>query len=69
MSDTIRILKGTSEEASYVRNRLIAFNATHTTNGRCEEVNLCVKDEHGDYYRGVSIAQSAGIGWRLILFG
>ena len=48
------IYKGSNEEANYVRNKLIAFNALHVPNGTYEEVNLCVKNENGEIVAGLN---------------
>jgi len=48
------IYKGSIEEANYVRNKLIAFNALHVPNGTYEEVNLFVKNENGEIVAGLN---------------
>ncbi|MBD3919291.1 GNAT family N-acetyltransferase [Paenibacillus sp. PR3] len=52
----MKLIKGTTEEASHVRNQLIAFNSAHVPNGRYEEVNLCVKNDQGDIIAGLNSA-------------
>ncbi|WP_435921403.1 GNAT family N-acetyltransferase [Paenibacillus sp. DYY-L-2] len=50
------IYQGTNEEANYIRNKLIEYNAIHVPNGIYEEVNLCLKNENGDIIAGLNSA-------------
>lgn len=52
----MQVLKGSADEATYVRNQLIAFNARHVPNGRYEEINLCLKNEQGAIIAGLNSA-------------
>lgn len=56
MSGIPKILKGTNDEANYVRNKLIEFNSKHVPNGRYEEINLCIKDDKGEIIAGLNSA-------------
>lgn len=56
MSSNSQISIGTSEEANYVRNKLIEFNSKHVPDGRYEEINLCLKDEKGEIIAGLNSA-------------
>ncbi|GMK37385.1 N-acetyltransferase [Paenibacillus sp. CCS19] len=56
MSDNIQVVKGTEEEAAYVRHQLIAFNAKHVPDRRYEVVNLCLKNDAGDIIAGLNSA-------------
>ncbi|WP_090977098.1 N-acetyltransferase [Paenibacillus sp. CF384] len=51
-----QILIGSSDDAAYVRNKLIEFNAKHVPNGRYEEVNLCLKNDKGEIIAGLNSA-------------
>lgn len=48
------IYKGSNEEANYVRNKLIEYNAIHVPNGIYEEVNLCLKNKNGEIIAGLN---------------
>lgn len=56
MSRTPRILIGTSEDANYVRNKLIEFNSKHVPNGIYEEIILCSQDDQGEIIAGLNSA-------------
>ncbi|OZB96194.1 GNAT family N-acetyltransferase [Paenibacillus sp. XY044] len=56
MSGIPKIIRGTADEANYVRNKLIEFNSRHAPNGIYEETNLCVKDETGNIIAGLNSA-------------
>lgn len=45
-----------NEEAGFVRNKLIEYNAVHVPSGIYEEVNLCLKNDHGDIIAGLNSA-------------
>ncbi|WP_371264811.1 GNAT family N-acetyltransferase [Paenibacillus sp. BC26] len=51
-----QIQAGSSDDAAYVRNKLIEFNARHVPNGRYEEVNLCLKNDKGEIIAGLNSA-------------
>lgn len=53
MSSNPQMFNGTNEEASYVRNKLIEYNAMYVPNGIYEEVNLCLKNDNGDIIAGL----------------
>jgi len=55
-SNNPQVYKGTNEEANYVRNKLIEYNAIHVPNGIYEEVNLCLKNDNGDIIAGLNSA-------------
>lgn len=50
------ILKGTCEEANYVRNKLIEFNSRHVPNGIYEEIILCSRNDNGEIIAGLNSA-------------
>lgn len=50
----MKIERGTSKDADYVRKRLIEFNATHMSDSTYEEIQLCVKDENGTVIAGLN---------------
>jgi GNAT superfamily N-acetyltransferase len=54
MSRSMHVYKGTEDEATYVRNQLIAFNAKHVPNGTYEEINLCMKNDSGAVIAGLN---------------
>ncbi|WP_145319978.1 GNAT family N-acetyltransferase [Paenibacillus xylanexedens] len=55
MSD-INIIASTAEESEYVRQQLVAYNATHVSEelrNRYEELNFNIKNEAGEIVAGV----------------
>jgi ribosomal protein S18 acetylase RimI-like enzyme len=56
MSNTIKVIKSTSEETEYVRKKLIEYNFKHVPNGIYEEINLCLKDEKDKVIAGLNSA-------------
>ncbi|NJJ42457.1 GNAT family N-acetyltransferase [Paenibacillus apii] len=56
MSNNLRIYRGSNEEANFVRNKLIEYNAVQVPNGIYEEVNLCLKNDNGDIIAGLNSA-------------
>jgi GNAT superfamily N-acetyltransferase len=51
-----RILHSTNDETDYIRKKLIEFNSKQVPNGIYEEINLCLKDENGDFIAGLNSA-------------
>ena len=54
MTDNYSVSRGTTEEAEYVRNKLIEFNKKIVPNVRFEEVHLCVKNDTGEIIAGLN---------------
>ncbi|SMF79213.1 Acetyltransferases [Paenibacillus uliginis N3/975] len=56
MMNTPKIIKGTNDEANYVRKKLIEFNSKNVPNGIYEEINLCLKDDQEEIIAGLNSA-------------
>lgn len=50
----LQLMRGSSEDAKYVREKLIQFNSKHIPDGRYEEIQLSVKDENGFIVAGLN---------------
>ncbi|SDE43988.1 Acetyltransferase (GNAT) family protein [Paenibacillus sp. UNCCL117] len=51
-----RLNRSTSDEANYIRRKLIEFNSKYVSNDTYEEVNLCIKDENEAIIAGLNSA-------------
>ncbi|WP_372633639.1 GNAT family N-acetyltransferase [Cohnella sp.] len=54
MSESLKLIRGTNDEAVYVRNKLVEFNSKHTPNGAYEELCLTLKNDEGDIVAGLN---------------
>ncbi|MHA7967773.1 GNAT family N-acetyltransferase [Paenibacillus sp. CAU 1782] len=54
VDERLQLIRGTREDANYVREKLIQFNAKNIPGGRYEEVQLSVKDENGFIVAGLN---------------
>lgn len=50
---SIKISQSSTDDTNYVRNKLIEYNSQNTSNGKYEEVNLCVKDNQNNIIAGL----------------
>jgi len=54
MTNTLKLIRSTPDEALFVGKNLVEYNSKHATNGAYEEINLVYKNENDEIVAGLN---------------